>query len=201
MSRLAFARGNPSDRVVSQVSLHYASEGTTVFFWNRLSDHIGRKPVLLCCLAGTTVSMVLFGLSRSFLAIVFRYPHSPCTDLWSCDSLVYSFQSLSTWRAERKYGRREKCDGRTHGRIQRTSRIFLVTYDLVRWLYDRVGHHIYLLCPVFADISGFLARWLVAPYHDLRIAGRTSFHTHSGPNIHTSFLAWWSPFIVACHGS
>ena len=61
---------------VSQVSLHYASEGTTVFFWNRLSDHIGRKPVLLCCLAGSAISMVLFGLSRSFLAIVLRCPHS-----------------------------------------------------------------------------------------------------------------------------
>jgi len=52
------------------VSLHYAAEGITVFFWNRLSDHIGRKPVLLCCLAGSTVSLVLFGLTRSFLAIV-----------------------------------------------------------------------------------------------------------------------------------
>ncbi|KAH9955872.1 MFS general substrate transporter [Russula dissimulans] len=53
------------------VSLHFLSEAITAFYWNRLSDHIGRKPVLLACLAGTAVSMVLFGLSRSFGAIVF----------------------------------------------------------------------------------------------------------------------------------
>ncbi|KAH9955871.1 MFS general substrate transporter [Russula dissimulans] len=52
------------------VALHHASEVVTVFHWNRLSDHIGRKPVLLACIGGTTVSMVLFGLSRSFWAIV-----------------------------------------------------------------------------------------------------------------------------------
>lgn len=53
------------------VSFHYATEAVTVLYWNRLSDHIGRKPVLLCCLAGTTASVVLFGLSRSFWTIVF----------------------------------------------------------------------------------------------------------------------------------
>jgi len=53
------------------VSLHYVAEAITVFHWNRLSDHIGRKPVLLACLGGVIVSMVLFGLSRSFGAIVF----------------------------------------------------------------------------------------------------------------------------------
>jgi len=38
--------------------------------WNRLSDHIGRKPVLLIGLLGTTVSMLAFGLSRTFWALV-----------------------------------------------------------------------------------------------------------------------------------
>jgi len=56
------------------VALHHASEVVTVFHWNRLSDHIGRKPVLLSCIAGTILSIVLFGLSRSFWAIVL----SPC---------------------------------------------------------------------------------------------------------------------------
>jgi len=55
------------------VALHHASEVVTVFHWNRLSDHIGRKPVLLVCIAGTILSMVLFGLSRSFWAAVLRY--------------------------------------------------------------------------------------------------------------------------------
>ncbi|KAH9027355.1 MFS general substrate transporter [Lactarius hengduanensis] len=52
------------------VALHYAAEVATSFQWNRLSDHVGRKPVLLCCFAGTTLSVLLFGLSRSFWTII-----------------------------------------------------------------------------------------------------------------------------------
>ncbi|KAI9452896.1 MFS general substrate transporter [Lactarius psammicola] len=48
------------------VSLHHAAQVVTAFHWNRLSDHVGRKPVLLTCLAGTIVSIIMFGLSRSF---------------------------------------------------------------------------------------------------------------------------------------
>ncbi|KAH9054524.1 MFS general substrate transporter [Lactarius vividus] len=53
------------------VSLYFAAEAVTVLQWSRLSDHIGRKPVLLCGLLGTVLSSVMFGLSRSFLALVF----------------------------------------------------------------------------------------------------------------------------------
>ncbi|KAI9452887.1 MFS general substrate transporter [Lactarius psammicola] len=53
------------------VSLYFAAEAVTVLQWSRLSDYIGRKPVLLCGLLGTVVSSVLFGLSRSFSALVF----------------------------------------------------------------------------------------------------------------------------------
>jgi len=53
------------------VALHHAAEAVTVFYWTRLSDHVGRKPILLTSIAGTIVSMVLFGFSRSFGAIVF----------------------------------------------------------------------------------------------------------------------------------
>ncbi|KAI9460709.1 MFS general substrate transporter [Russula earlei] len=52
------------------ISLHFVAEAVTSFHWNRLSDHIGRKPVFLMCLTGTIISIVLFGLSRSFLALV-----------------------------------------------------------------------------------------------------------------------------------
>ena len=54
------------------MSLHFAASAVTAFYWGRLSDHIGRKPVLLTCLAGTAVSMILFGLSRLFWAILSR---------------------------------------------------------------------------------------------------------------------------------
>jgi len=41
-----------------------------VLQWGRLSDHIGRKPVILIGLLGTTISMLAFGLSRSFGALI-----------------------------------------------------------------------------------------------------------------------------------
>ncbi|KAF8267045.1 major facilitator superfamily domain-containing protein [Lactarius quietus] len=53
------------------VSLYFAAEAVTVLQWSRLSDYVGRKPVLLCGLLGTMVASILFGLSRSFSALVF----------------------------------------------------------------------------------------------------------------------------------
>jgi MFS family permease len=53
--------------------MHYASEAATVLQWSRLSDHIGRKPILLMSLLGSAISTVLFGLSRSPWALVLRY--------------------------------------------------------------------------------------------------------------------------------
>lgn len=52
------------------MSIHYGAEAVTVLQWSRFSDHIGRKPVLLLGLVGTVVSTILFGLSRSFWALV-----------------------------------------------------------------------------------------------------------------------------------
>ncbi|KAI9435199.1 MFS general substrate transporter, partial [Lactarius indigo] len=52
------------------VSLFFAAQAVTVLQWSRLSDNVGRKPVLLCGLLGTIVSSLLFGLSRSFPALV-----------------------------------------------------------------------------------------------------------------------------------
>ncbi|KAK9900843.1 MFS general substrate transporter [Cystobasidium minutum MCA 4210] len=42
----------------------------TILQWGRLSDRIGRKPVILLGLAGCSVSCFAFGLSRSFVAMV-----------------------------------------------------------------------------------------------------------------------------------
>ena len=38
-------------------------------FWGRLSDRIGRRPILLVSLAGSTLSYVLLGLSHSYWAV------------------------------------------------------------------------------------------------------------------------------------
>ncbi|SCV70961.1 BQ2448_3723 [Microbotryum intermedium] len=43
---------------------------TTVLTWGRLSDRIGRKPVMLIGLSGATLSVVLFGIQKSFLGLV-----------------------------------------------------------------------------------------------------------------------------------
>jgi len=53
------------------LSLYFAAQAVTVLQWSRLSDKVGRKPVLLCGILGTVVSSVLFGISRSFWALVF----------------------------------------------------------------------------------------------------------------------------------
>ncbi|KAF5359757.1 hypothetical protein D9756_003026 [Leucocoprinus leucothites] len=51
-------------------SLFFATEALTVLQWSRLSDYIGRKPVLLTGLIGSSLSMLCFGLSRSFWTLV-----------------------------------------------------------------------------------------------------------------------------------
>ncbi|KAF9560725.1 MFS general substrate transporter [Agrocybe pediades] len=51
-------------------SLFFATEALTVLQWSRASDHFGRKPILLIGLLGTAISMLSFGLSRTFWALV-----------------------------------------------------------------------------------------------------------------------------------
>ncbi|KAG9313058.1 MFS general substrate transporter [Chiua virens] len=51
-------------------SLFFVTQSMSVMHWSRLSDRIGRKPVVLIGLAGLSVSMTLFGLSRTFLQLV-----------------------------------------------------------------------------------------------------------------------------------
>ena len=49
------------------------AEFSTSVLWGRLSDKIGRKPVLLCGLAGTAVSMIMFGFSTNLpMALIAR---------------------------------------------------------------------------------------------------------------------------------
>ncbi|KAI8978332.1 major facilitator superfamily domain-containing protein [Trametes punicea] len=51
-------------------SIFFAVEALFVFQWSRLSDHIVRKPVLLVGVGGLWISMICFGLSKTFLGLV-----------------------------------------------------------------------------------------------------------------------------------
>lgn len=47
------------------------AEFSTGFLWGRLSDRVGRKPVLLCGMAGTALSVLLFGLAPNYYVALF----------------------------------------------------------------------------------------------------------------------------------
>ncbi|KAF9495654.1 MFS general substrate transporter [Pleurotus eryngii] len=51
-------------------SLFFVTQAFTVLHWSRMSDRIGRKPVILCGLLGLSASMYSFGLSRTFLGLI-----------------------------------------------------------------------------------------------------------------------------------
>ena len=56
-----------------QESLFFVTQALTVLRWSRLSDRIGRKPVLLVGLSGACISILAFGLSTTFWSLVIRY--------------------------------------------------------------------------------------------------------------------------------
>ncbi|KAH7884816.1 MFS general substrate transporter [Phlebopus sp. FC_14] len=51
-------------------SIFFATQTLTILQWSRVSDHIGRKPVLLLGTFGLCISMLCFGLSRTFWGLV-----------------------------------------------------------------------------------------------------------------------------------
>ncbi|KAJ6461113.1 MFS general substrate transporter [Mycena sanguinolenta] len=51
-------------------SLFFVTEAFTVLYWSSLSDRVGRKPVLLTGLLGLSLSMIFFGVSKSYGALV-----------------------------------------------------------------------------------------------------------------------------------
>ncbi|KAG1901470.1 major facilitator superfamily domain-containing protein [Suillus fuscotomentosus] len=51
-------------------SVFYVAQALTTLQWNRLSDHVGRKPVILTGLFGISISMFLFGLSKTFGGLI-----------------------------------------------------------------------------------------------------------------------------------
>lgn len=52
-------------------SIFFASQALTILLWSRLSDVVGRKPIILTGLFGLSLSMYGFGLSTSYWGAVF----------------------------------------------------------------------------------------------------------------------------------
>jgi len=51
------------------------SSAITVLSWSRLSDKIGRKPVMLFTVVAIAICMLCLGLSRTFVGLVARFVH------------------------------------------------------------------------------------------------------------------------------
>ncbi|KAE9402455.1 MFS general substrate transporter [Gymnopus androsaceus JB14] len=51
-------------------SLFFLSEAVTILHWSRISDRVGRKPVILIGLFGLSITMYCFGLSMTFWGLV-----------------------------------------------------------------------------------------------------------------------------------
>ncbi|KAJ8588085.1 MFS multidrug-resistance DHA1 sub-family [Rhizopogon salebrosus TDB-379] len=51
-------------------SAYFAAQALTVLHWSQLSDHIGRKPVLLTVLFAISISMFSFGFSNNFISLL-----------------------------------------------------------------------------------------------------------------------------------
>ncbi len=60
----------------SKQSIFFAKQAMTVLHWSRLSDHVGRKPVIMIGLLGLSLSMYCFGLSKTFWGAVLRFAPS-----------------------------------------------------------------------------------------------------------------------------
>ncbi|KAF9517138.1 hypothetical protein BS47DRAFT_1291372 [Hydnum rufescens UP504] len=70
---LGLTKGNPASTgyyVGIFESLFFVTQGISIFQWGRLSDRIGRRPVLTIGVLGLAASMFSFGLSTTFLGFI-----------------------------------------------------------------------------------------------------------------------------------
>src|SRR5882762_279482 len=58
--------------ITIQHSIFFAAEAMTVLYWSRISDMVGRKPIILTGLFGLSLSMYGLGLSRTYWAAIVR---------------------------------------------------------------------------------------------------------------------------------
>lgn len=65
-------RDAPIPIFCEQESLFFVTQALTTWQWSRLSDFVGRRPVILIGLLGLSVSNFAFGLSRTLTTLIIR---------------------------------------------------------------------------------------------------------------------------------
>ncbi|KAG0698309.1 major facilitator superfamily domain-containing protein [Suillus ampliporus] len=98
-------------------SVFYVAQALTTLQWNRLSDHVGRKPVILTGLFGISISMFLFGLSKTFGGLIMSRAlcgalngnsgviKSMMIDVTDSTNMAQAFGFLPTSMDDREYAR------------------------------------------------------------------------------------------------
>lgn len=116
-----------------QQSIFFAAEAATVPHWSRISDHVGRKPVIMTGLAGLSLSMCCFGLSRTFWGAVIRFESfSSLRPGVRCLSLFPRRQPKFEWRSEWQHRRHEEYVGRDHRLYKYRADLCIQTNSVVR---------------------------------------------------------------------
>jgi MFS family permease len=82
-----------------QHSIFFATEALTILHWSRMSDLVGRKPIILTGLFGLSLSMYGFGMSRTYWAAVVRFVSRQLN--LDCAPNAVDLQSKLQWRLER----------------------------------------------------------------------------------------------------
>ena len=67
-----YVHRNGAILIFAQESLFFVTQALTTWQWSRLSDFIGRRPVILLGLLGLSVSNFAFGLSRTLGTLIIR---------------------------------------------------------------------------------------------------------------------------------
>ncbi|OAV88423.1 hypothetical protein PTTG_01759 [Puccinia triticina 1-1 BBBD Race 1] len=69
-------------------SIFSFAQFSTIILWGKLSDRIGRKPVILIGLVGVAISTLAFGFSSSFWAMIFARSIGGILNGWVIKSMV-----------------------------------------------------------------------------------------------------------------
>lgn len=72
-----------------QESIRQSLSLVSVMYWSRLSDHIGRKPILLLGTLALAISLLSFGSSTTFLGLIVRYLSAFCHILKPVQALFW----------------------------------------------------------------------------------------------------------------